>query len=242
MRCLVLLLFVSIASAADSPLALTSTQLGGALAGSKYTAAIELLGRIAGLYASASKAEQKTAVKVVGKAAKSKDVQTRHGAFAALAAIGAKGSSKYLRRWLKAPKKPKPSHLEAIRAAGKIADPNTLSTLLKQSKHHDIDVAIAATQALGRFSKLKPSRRKELAFDLIKRLEALGNMSAGRAGRGMSEEQARKNPTIAAAIARNERLGVATVLALQQLTGEKYRTVPSWFRWRKKWKNQNPWK
>ena len=242
MRCLVLLFCLSVASAADASLAPTNAQLGDALKGADYATAIGLLDKIDELYGPAAAADQKEALKQIAKAARSKDLRTRHAAFSALGELRVKGSSKYLRRWLSPPKKAKTSHVEAIRAAGRIADRSTLNTLQKQVKHKDIEVAVAATMALGGFAALKPGRRKTLAFDLIQRMEQLTNMSGGGRGRRMTEAQARADPVFAAEIERRERLGVAGVMALQQLTGETLRTLKGWKRWSKKWKNKNPWK
>ena len=242
MRCLILVLCVSVASAAQLSLARATEHLDDALATKDHAAASGMLARIGALYGSASEAEQKQAVKIVGKAARSKDLRTRHGAFAALGEMRVKGTSKYLRRWLSPPKKAKPSHIEAIRAAGRIADNSTLAALQKQTKHRDIVVAVTATEALGGFAGLKPGRKKTLAFDLVKRLEMLTNMNGGGRGRRTSEAQARANPVIAAQIKRREKLGVATVISLQQITGQSYRTLPGWTRWRERWKHKNPWK
>jgi len=109
MRCLFVLLFVSAVSWADSTLALTTERLAEALATSNHTEAVALLREIPRLYPAAPESAQRTALRTLGKAAKSKHLPTRHGAFAALGEMRVKGTSKFLRRWLAPPKQPKPA-------------------------------------------------------------------------------------------------------------------------------------
>jgi HEAT repeat protein len=214
------LLLAGAALAAD--LADATAQLHAALASGSAPDAQTALSAVVGAYARGSEEQQKAAVEAVGKAAKSDDLSVRHGAFAALGQMKAKGSSKYLGRWLNPPKKFKgeipPSYLEAIRAAGAIADASTLATLQDLSDHGDIDVAVAATQALGGFKDLPVKRRKALAIDLVTRLEQLSAQQRRKA----SEE----------AYARKEKLAQATTAALRGLTGKDFQTLEGWKGWK----------
>jgi len=184
------------------------------------TAALVAIPRLWG--SAADEKEQKACVALVGKAAGSKDLRIRHGAFATLGEIRATGSSRYLKKWLNPPKKFKgeipPSYLEGIRAAGRIADNSTLSKLQKLSNHQEIVIARAATAALGGYHVLTTKRRKALAFELVKRLERL------------SAKQRRKQNE--AVYARKAALGEATVRALQGITGKKFTTLEGWQGWR----------
>lgn len=178
-------------------------------------------------------ADQKAAVKLIGKAAKSKELRMRHGAFAALGAIGEKGSSKYLKKWLNPPKKFKgeipPTYAEAIRAAGKIADPGTLAQLQKLSNHKELPIAQEGTRALGGYHKLPTKRRKNLAIDLVDRLELL-SAPPGRRSRGGEAERMRKAS-----------LASATISALKRLTGKDFATPKGWTLWKERAsKQRNP--
>ena len=168
---------------------------------------------------------------MVGKAAKSKNLQIRHGAFAALGRIKAKKSSKFLGKWLNPPKKFKaeipPSYIEAIKAAGEIADLSTMSGLLKLTSHPELTIAESATLALGGYHTLAPARRKKLAFELIKKHKWL-SAPPGRRSRGDDWE-------------RKDRLAGTTVQALQKLTGKKFQTAKGWAKWQERAERQkNP--
>lgn len=185
------------------------------------------------LYEKAEDGDKKPAINAIGKAAKSKELRVRHGAFAALGAIKEKGTSKYLGKWLKPPKRFKTdipsSYIEAIRAAGQIADTSTLSQLDKLSDHGELDIAVAATEAFGGYHGLPVKRRKALALDLCKRL-ALISTPPGR--RGNWDE---------ASIARRAGISAALVRGLQGLTGEKYNTPGGWKAWAERAeKERNP--
>jgi HEAT repeat protein len=199
-----------------------TAQLAAALDTGSVADAQAALSKLPGLYAKGTEEQQKAAVETVGKAAKADDLTVRHGAFAALGTIRAKGSSKYLGKWLNPPKKFKGeiplSHIEAIRAAGQIADPTTLAALLELSDHNDLPIAEVATRALGGFKDLPTKRRKELALDLVSRLEQL----AATPRRKWSEEAA----------ARKAALAAATTAALNGLTGKDYQTVEGWKKWK----------
>jgi len=198
-----------------------TAQLQTALDTSATADAQAVLSKIPEQYGAATEEQQKAALETVGKAAKADDLSVRHGAFAALGAIKAKGSSKYLGRWLQPPKKFKGeiplSYTEAIRAAGAIADPTTLSALEDLSDHNDLPIAEEATKALGGFKDLPTKRRKALALDLCKRLELLA--SQGR--RKVTEE----------GMARKAALSAATTAALRGLTGKDYQTLEGWRKW-----------
>jgi len=199
-----------------------------ALGQEDVAAAAAALAAIPGLYASGTEDAQKAAVAVIGKAVRSDDLRLRHGAFAALAAMKVKGTSRLLGRWLDPPNRFKdeipPSYVEAIRAAGAIADANTVNGLVKLADHAELTLAEEATRALGGFHTLPVKRRKELAFDLIDRLERL---AAKQRRKGSPEVYERKI-----------RLAVATVQALQALTGQKLETVEGWRGWQEKAEKQ----
>ena len=193
----------------------------------------DAFGTLAGmpaLYEKAEDADKKAAVQLIGKAAKSKDLRVRHGAFAALGAIRAKGSSKYLKKWLNPPRKFKAeipgSYLEAIMAAGSIADTATLSQLRKISGHSELTIATKATEALGGYRRLPTKRRKALAFDLVKRLQLLSS-PPGRRGGWREEERMRKAA-----------LAAATIKALQGVTGKNYATADGWKAWQERAERQ----
>jgi HEAT repeat protein len=215
-----LLLLASVGLAED--LAEVAAQLAAALDTGSAADAQAALSKLPSLYANAPEEQQKAALEAVGRAAKAEDLTVRHGAFAALGAIRSKGSSKYLAKWLGPPKKFKGeiplSYVEAIRAAGQIADATTLATLEDLADHNDLPIAEAATQALGGFKDLPTKRRKALALDLVNRLEQL----SATPRRKWSEEAA----------ARKAALAVATTAALRGLTGKDYQTVEGWKKWK----------
>jgi len=215
-----LLLLAGAALAED--LAEVTAQLAAALDTGSVADAQGALSKLPPLYAKGTEEQQKAAVEAVGKAAKAEDLTVRHGAFAALGTMRAKGSSKYLAKWLNPPKKFKGeiplSYIEAIRAAGQIADATTLATIEDLSDHNDLAIAEVATQALGGFKDLPVKRRKALALDLVNRLEQL----AATPRRKWSEEAAARKATLAA----------ATTAALRGLTGKDYQTLEGWKKWK----------
>ena len=185
------------------------------------------------LYQKAEDGDKKSAISAIGKAARSKEIRIRHGAFAALGAIREKGTSKYLGKWLKPPKRFKTdiptSYIEALRAAGGIADPSTLSQLDKLANHGELEIATVATEAFGGFHGLPTKRRKALALDLCKRL-ALLSTPPGRRGTWDPDS-----------IARRSGLSAATIRALQGLAGQKYATPGGWKAWAERAeKERNP--
>lgn len=223
MRCLLTVLLAAGAALGDD-LAKVTGELQAALDSNAIPDAQKALSAIPGLYAAGGEEQRKAAVEAVGKAAKSDDLAVRHGAFAALGAVRAKGSSKYLGRWLSPPKNFKgeipPSYAEAIRAAGQIADPATLETLRDLADHNDLPIAEVATQALGGFKDLPTKRRKALAIDLCDRMEQLSAQQRRKA----SEE----------VYARKMALAAATAAALRGLTGKDYETLQGWKSWKEK--------
>lgn len=219
---ILIVLFLSAGAALAEDLAEATAQLQAALDTNSPADAQKALSAIPGLYAAGTEEQQKAAVEAVGKAAKSDDLTLRHGAFAALGTVKAKGSSKYLGRWLTPPKRFKgeipPSYAEAIRAAGQIADPSTLATLQDLADHNDLPIAEVATQALGGFKDLPTKRRKALAIGLVDRLEQLSALQRRKA----SEE----------VYARKAALAAATTAALRGLTGKDYQTLEGWKKWK----------
>jgi len=217
-------LFLAAGAALAEDLTEATAQLQTALDSDSPADAQKALSTIPGLYAAGTEEQQKAAVEAVGKAAKSDDLTVRHGAFAALGLVKAKGSSKYLGRWLIPPKRFKgeipPSYAEAIRAAGRIADPSTLATLQDLADHNDLPIAEVATQALGGFKDLPTKRRKALAIGLVDRLEQLSAMQRRKA----SEEVYARKATLAA----------ATTAALRGLTGKDYQTLEGWKKWKER--------
>lgn len=223
MRILIPLLLAAGAARAED-LAEVTAQLQAALDANSPADAQKTLSAIPGLYAAATEEQQKAAVEAVGKAARSDDLAVRHGAFAALGTIKAKGTSKYLGRWLTPPKRFKGeipvSYAEAIRAAGQIADPSTLAALQDLADHNDLPIAEVATQALGGFKDLPTKRRKALAIELVDRLTQLSAPQRRKA----SEE----------AYARKAALAAATTTALRGLTGKDYQTLEGWKSWKER--------
>jgi hypothetical protein len=228
---LLIALFVTAAAALAEDLAEVTAQLQAAIDGNAPAEAQKALSTIPGLYPKGTEEQQAAAVEAVGKAARSEELLVRHGAFAALGAMRAKGSSKYLGKWLNPPKKFKgeipPSYVEAIRAAGQIADATTLATLEDLADHGDLPIAEAATVALGGFHTLPTKRRKALAIELVDRLEQL-SAPPGRRARGDD-------------FSRKAVLAAATMTALRGLTGKEHQTVDGWKSWRDKAETQaNP--
>jgi len=223
MRLTFAFLFLAGAALADDLVEATA-QLQAALETKSAADAQRALSQIPGLYAKGTDEQQKAALDAVGKAARSDDLTVRHGAFAALGTIKAKGSSRFLGRWLTPPKKFKgeipSSYAEAIRAAGAIADPGTLSTLQDLADHNDLPIAEVATQALGGFKDLPTKRRKALALDLCTRLEQLSAQQRRKA----SEE----------VYARKAALAAATTAALRALTGKDFQTLEGWKKWKER--------
>lgn len=197
--------------------------LEGALAEGDAAAALAALAKIAETYPQASEEERKVAVARTGEAVKFPDEAVRHAAFAALGRMRAKGSSKYLAKWLAPPNNLKAesptSYVEAIRAAGTIADAGTLDTLVKLSDHRELEIAVAATEALGGFRDLPLSRRKGLAFDLVDRLVQLTSTS-------------RRADWSEGAVVRRTRLAQATGVALRNLTGKTFESADAWKAWK----------
>jgi HEAT repeat protein len=225
MRSLAFLLLIAAAAAAEGPqsLAEATSLLEHAFAANSLEDVRKTLAAIPALHAKETDAAvRKSAVEAVGKAAKEEDLSVRHGAFAALGEMKEKGSSKYLGRWLSPPKRFKgeipPSYAEAIRAAGKIADPNTLEPLLDLADHNDTPIAEVATTALGGFTTLPTKRRKALAFELVDRLEQLSAQSRRKASPELYERKAR--------------LAAATGAALRALTGKEHQTIEGWRLWK----------
>jgi len=221
---LLLPLLLAAALAVAEDLAQVTTQLQAALDGESPADAQKALSLVPGLYGTGTEEQQKAAVEAVGKAAKSDDLMVRHGAFAALGTMKAKGSSKYLVKWLAPPKRFKgeipPSYAEAIRAAGQIADPTTLAALQELADHNDLPIAEVATQALGGFKDLPTKRRKALAIDLVDRLDQL----SAQPRRRFNAEFFTRQTTLAA----------ATTAALQGLTGKDYQTLDGWKSWKER--------
>ena len=229
---LIILLLAAVASAAEGEgsLGQAVAELEVALKGEDVNQTTTLLSSMPGLFKAAEEADQKSALQIIGKAVKTDDLRVRHGAMAALGAIGAKGTSKYLKKWLKPPKKFKgeipPTYAEAMRAAGKIADASTLAQLRKLSNHFELTLAVEGTHALGGYHKLPTKRRKGLALDLVKRLELLSSPPGRRGGWRESERM------------RKAGLGAATIQALKQLTGKSFGTPKGWTNWKEKAEKQ----
>jgi hypothetical protein len=208
---------------------------------------------VADHYRNSPAAERNRAAVLVGKVASTSDVAKRHAAFAALAKMRHKGSSKYLKRWLNPPaRRAKPSHIEAIKAAGMIADKGSLKTMLRLSDHKDTKVAVAASAALGGFATLPVGARKSLAIQLAKRAEKLGASGATRGwGRGASQSTRESKdsdsdpngrPTTGRnAAQRRSSLLRATQTALREITGEQIHSAAEWGGWwRRAKKDKNP--
>ncbi|MHC4449351.1 MAG: HEAT repeat domain-containing protein [Planctomycetota bacterium] len=213
-------------------------QLEEALVAKNTERAVELLARVPDAFESATKAEKLTALRLIGKAAASKNAELRLAAISTLGTLRAKGTSKYLKRWLSPKRNAKASetHLAAINAAGKIADSATLKLLRKQAEHPDTEVATTATMALGGYHILDPRRRKALAFKLIRRLEGFASLRGGRGRRGggnPEEDGLGRDRGDSGKVVRVKRLAIATIMALRELAGVDLRTLPQWQQWRK---------
>lgn len=216
---------------AQKSLGETSAILEQALADGDVNTITGALADMPGLYPKAEEPDQKSAIQLIGKSARSKDLRVRHGAFAALGAIRAKGSSKYLKKWLNPPNRFKgeipPSYNAAIRAAGSIADVSTLSQLKKLWKHMELTIAQAAIVATGGYHTLPTKRRKALAFELVERLQRL----SARLRRKQSE----------AVYVRKAALAGSTLKALRGVTGKGYATLMGWENWKDRAEKQrNP--
>jgi len=213
-------------------LAAATGELEVALGARLPAEATTAIGRIQAAYPKGAEGEQKAAVAALGKAAGDKDLRVRHAAIAALGALKAKGSSRHLVRWLNPPKQLKEemptTYVEALRACGEIADPATLDDVLELSDHPSLEIAVAATEAVGGFGALPVGRRKALAFDMVDRLRMLTTPSR-RADYGPEAE------------ARRSGLSAAILSALRRLTGLKYESPNGWIDWKERSKNKaNP--
>ncbi|MHC4959788.1 MAG: HEAT repeat domain-containing protein [Planctomycetota bacterium] len=226
----ILLLLIASAAVADEE---TPKSLGAAMDAYNVAtkdgdtnARVGMLAAMPELYPKAEEAVRKDAVKLVGKAAGAKDDRVRHGAFATLARFKAKGSSKYLKKWLKPPNRFKgeipQSYKLAIEAVGEIADAGTIASLWKLTDHTETEIATAALLAFGGYHTLPTKRRKSLAFDLVKVLKFLA-APPGRRSRGGAEE-----------IARKAALAAACIGGLQRLTGKSYQTADAWLSWQER--------
>jgi hypothetical protein len=214
---------------------------------------VERIEEVAELYRNSPGAEQRRAAALVGRVAKAKDATHRHAAFEALGKMRHKGSSRFLKRWLNPPKsKASRSHVEAIKAVGRIADRSTLKTMMRLSEHKNTEIAVAASRALGGFVSLPVPARKSLAIELAKRAEKLGASGGARGwGRGAAtsrgerkdsddDPSGRLSPSQQAA-ARRASLLHATQAALQEITGESIRSAAEWGGWwRRAKKDKNP--
>ena len=190
MRYVLLLLLTSLVWGKEASVSEATARLGEALKDSSRESPespVALIEQITECYENAPAEEQKKAVRAIGSAARSKDIETRHASFSALGEIRAAGSSKYLRRWLAPPRKGRvaESYFEAINAAGRIADRSTLAKLWKLSSHRNVEVAVAATKALGGYRSLPTKGRKTLAMDLVRRFQSLSSVGSRRWGRGL---------------------------------------------------------
>ena len=239
-----ILCWTAVAAAQDfGALAKATLALRSALETGRPDDATKALRAIQDQYAFGDTPAQRDAVAAVGKAARSWDVRIRHGAFRALAALRARGSSRYLARWLDPPAILRgpvpPSCLEAIRAAGAIADTATLRTLKKLTRHEDVAIAETAILALGGYRRLPTPHRKRLAFGLVNQLRQMsleppmprkGKPSTMKAGTGKKNEKAK------GARSPKERVQLATAMvkALQALTGQKHRALEAWVKWKER--------
>lgn len=252
MRCAVLLLLSAWVIADEGVLARSNANLEAALK-EKRDDMVARIEEVAEHYRNSPAAEQKRAARLVGAASRTKEVATRHAAFGALAKMRHKGSSRYLKRWLNPPKtRFKPSHIEAIRAAGKIADKSSLKTLLRLSDHKSTEVAVAASSALGGFATLPVAARKSLAIQLAKRAEKLGASGGTRGwGRGAAtgsqerkdsdEDPSGRISSSQDAAQRRSSLLHATQIALREITGESITSAVEWGGWwRRAKKDKNP--
>ncbi|MGH7162086.1 MAG: hypothetical protein ACREID_01275 [Planctomycetota bacterium] len=232
MRNILVLALAAAPLAAEEPapaLAAVTAELVAAIENRLPAEAASAVARVPPAYAKGTQDEQKQALAAVGRAAREEDLRVRHGAFAALAAMKAKGSSKHLMKWLDPPREFKgespASYVEAIRAAGEIADPPTLDRLEKLGDHGVLEIAAAATESLGGFRDLPVGRKKSLAFDLVDRLKGL----SGRSRREGRDEQI---------YARKAQLALSTKTALQRLTGLAYESADGWSDWKERSKNK----
>ena len=95
MRTLVWLLLIAPFAVAEESLADVTAAVRQALEQDRVDDAVNALATMGPLYAKSEDEQDRTeAVRAAGKAAKSKDLGIRHGGFAALGAMRAKGSSK----------------------------------------------------------------------------------------------------------------------------------------------------
>ena len=226
MRTSIVLLVLSavVAGQGFGELAKATSSLRLALERGQGKQAVDALRAIPGQYPFADEKAQRQAVAAVGKAVRSSDQSVRRAALAALSVLHARGSSKYLAPWLDPPSRFKgpvpPEYIEAILAAGAIADNATLDRLRKLSRHADLTIAMTAMIALGGYHRLPVARRKELAFELVDRLTRL---DATVVSNKKKNRKARE---------RNVGLAAAAVKALRQLTGQNLKTAVGWRNWK----------
>jgi len=105
-------------------------------------------------------------LKAIGNAIRQKDPTIASAAIRALAQMRVPGSSRYLSSRLAVPRNVGATywdvHLAAIRAAGAIRDPRSISPLIKLVEHPKGDMAVAAALALGQFAGIAPKERMKL--------------------------------------------------------------------------------
>jgi len=246
MRYMFLLCLASLVFGGETSVPQAARQLDQVIAKRKPGDASELIGRLVARYEDASAHERAVALRSLGKAAASKDVTARHAAFRALAKLRVEGSGKYLKRWLTPPKKGAvhESYFKGIDAAGEIADPRSLTKLLKLTGHKNVEVAVASIRALGGYRTLPVPSRKKLAMDLIRKLEQLtsgGTRGWGRAAAQSTRKETEQTGTPlgqpssgADAAERAGHMRHAIVRTLETVTGARCGSVPEWVSWRKR--------
>ncbi|MHC4970900.1 MAG: HEAT repeat domain-containing protein [Planctomycetota bacterium] len=105
-------------------------------------------------------------LQVIGTGIKHKDPTIASVAARTLALMRVPGSSGYLTCRLAVPAKVGATywdvHLAAIRAAGELHERESISPLLKLVEHPKLDMAVAATAALGQYAALVPKERLKL--------------------------------------------------------------------------------
>jgi hypothetical protein len=120
-------------------------------------------------------------VKVLAKGLEHKDAALAAQCAEAIGQLKVKGSAKVLDKLLAPPAKLKderlPVHIAAFKAAGVLAEPESLKELAKALTHPVHAVGVAAAEALAGYKSLEAKAKKALLGDIVDALEKLEKLT-----------------------------------------------------------------
>jgi HEAT repeat protein len=160
-------IFLAVARGAEpDPLALVVQELKAALKKGDSVAAANALSKAVEVRWKYEDEKLAPLLHLVGAGIKHKDPTIASVSARTLAQMRVPGSSGYLNSRLAVPAKVGATywdvHLAAIRAAGELHEPASITPLLKLVEHPKLDMAVAAAAALGQYGALVPDERVKL--------------------------------------------------------------------------------